>query len=78
MAVRRAGGDGPGYRAEHCSPTRARSLVRTESETLRVEADPFAAEFYEHVGARRIGEAPSASIAGRVLPLYAIDVTSNL
>jgi GNAT superfamily N-acetyltransferase len=52
-------------------------IARTSGvETLRVEADPFAAEFYEHAGAHRIGEAPSASIEGRILPLYAIDLTS--
>jgi len=52
-------------------------IARTNGvETLRVEADPFAAEFYEHAGAHRIGDAPSASIVGRILPLYAIDVTS--
>lgn len=54
------------------------AIARTNGvETLRVEADPFAADFYERAGARRIGEVPSASIAGRVLPLYAIDVTSK-
>jgi GNAT superfamily N-acetyltransferase len=66
-------GIGRALLADACSIARANGVA-----SLRVEADPFAAEFYEHAGARRIGEAPSASIAGRVLPLYAIDVTSNL
>ncbi|HUD52082.1 GNAT family N-acetyltransferase [Parvibaculum sp.] len=36
---------------------------------VHVEADPNAASFYEHEGFRRTGEVPSASIAGRNLPL---------
>lgn len=35
---------------------------------LLIEADPDAAPFYERLGARRIGMAPSGSIPGRVLP----------
>jgi GNAT superfamily N-acetyltransferase len=66
-------GVGQALLADACAIARASGV-----ETLRVEADPFAAGFYEHAGARLIGEAPSASIAGRVLPLYAIDVTSKL
>jgi GNAT superfamily N-acetyltransferase len=46
-------------------------------ETLRIESDPNAAGFYERMGARRIGETPSASIPGRVLPVYAIGVSST-
>jgi GNAT superfamily N-acetyltransferase len=41
---------------------------------FRIEADPGAAPFYEHVGATRTGTAPSHSIPGRVLPLYLMDV----
>jgi GNAT superfamily N-acetyltransferase len=37
--------------------------------TLRIEADPNALGFYEHQGAVKIGEEPSGSIPGRVLPL---------
>jgi hypothetical protein len=36
-----------------------------------IQGDPNAAEFYQRCGARKIGERPSASIPGRVLPLYA-------
>jgi GNAT superfamily N-acetyltransferase len=43
---------------------------------FRIESDPFAAAFYEQMGAVRIGETPSHSIAGRVLPLYRIDIAS--
>lgn len=39
---------------------------------LLIEADPQAAPFYEHMGAKVIGQAPSASIPGRDLPLLAL------
>lgn len=38
--------------------------------SLSILADPFAAAFYRRLGAIEIGEAPSASIAGRHLPLF--------
>ncbi len=44
---------------------------------LRIEADPFAADFYEHMGATVAGSTPSRSIANRELPLYLIDVGSG-
>jgi GNAT superfamily N-acetyltransferase len=47
-------------------------------KTLRIDADPNASGFYERMGARRIGETPSASIPGRVLPVYAIGVSSTM
>ena len=39
---------------------------------LTILADPFAAAFYEHTGARRVGEAPSDAIPGRLVPFYEI------
>jgi hypothetical protein len=33
-----------------------------------IESDPFAEKFHLALGAARIGEAPSGSIAGRMLP----------
>jgi GNAT superfamily N-acetyltransferase len=36
---------------------------------LVILSDPNAAEFYEKLGARRVGEAPSDAIPGRCLPL---------
>lgn len=36
---------------------------------LTIEADPGAVQFYEAMGAIRVGTAPSASIPGRMLPL---------
>ena len=44
--------------------SRARGVVR-----LRIEADPHAEEWYLGRGASRVGEAPSGSIPGRMLPL---------
>ncbi|MEM6589930.1 MAG: GNAT family N-acetyltransferase [Pseudomonadota bacterium] len=41
---------------------------------LMIEADPGAAPFYEHMGAVRVGEAPSGAIPGRMLPLLQIAV----
>jgi GNAT superfamily N-acetyltransferase len=45
---------------------KARALGGT---TLSIQADPNAAAFYERMGARRSGEAPSESIPGRMLPM---------
>ncbi len=66
-------GIGRALLADACAIARANGI-----ETLRVEADPFAASFYECAGARLVGAAPSSSIAGRALPVYALDVTSLL
>lgn len=37
---------------------------------VAILSDPHAADFYEKLGARRCGEAPSDVIAGRMLPLF--------
>jgi GNAT superfamily N-acetyltransferase len=39
---------------------------------LTIDADPNAEPFYRAMGAVRIGETPSGSIPGRVLPLLAV------
>jgi GNAT superfamily N-acetyltransferase len=39
---------------------------------LTIDADPQAADFYAAQGAVRTGETPSASIPGRVLPLFTV------
>jgi GNAT superfamily N-acetyltransferase len=55
---------------------RLRADARAQGFTrLRIEADPNALGFYEHHGAVRIGDAPSASITGRSLPVLELDVT---
>ena len=46
------------------------ALKREEAKRLVILADPNAAAFYARMGAKRIGEAPSDSIPGRVLPLF--------
>jgi GNAT superfamily N-acetyltransferase len=48
----------------------AAHVAREGAKHLRIEADPFAAGFYERLGARRIGDVPSATLAGRMLPLF--------
>ncbi len=42
--------------------------------TLRIEADPFAAPFYERMGAVLLGSVPSGSIPDRKLPLYQLNL----
>ena len=37
--------------------------------SLRIAADPNAVGFYQAMGARQVGEAPSGSVAGRRLPV---------
>lgn len=39
------------------------------AKDLLIQADPNAADFYQALGAQIIGERPSESIAGRMLPL---------
>ena len=46
-------------------------------ETLRIESDPNAVGFYERMGAKVVGEAPSVSIPGRGLPLLEFTVSSK-
>jgi GNAT superfamily N-acetyltransferase len=42
--------------------------------TLALDADPGAEGFYLRHGARRVGESPSGSVPGRVLPRLAFDL----
>jgi GNAT superfamily N-acetyltransferase len=41
-----------------------------EAHWLEIHADPFAAGFYDRMGAERTGAVPSGRIAGRMLPLF--------
>jgi GNAT superfamily N-acetyltransferase len=41
---------------------------------FRIEADPFAATFYEHMGAIKTGTACSHAVADRLLPVYTVEV----
>lgn len=49
----------------------ARSMGATR---LIIEADPDAAPFYRRLGARDAGQAPSGSIAGRMIPRLVLDL----
>jgi GNAT superfamily N-acetyltransferase len=54
-----------------------RATARSEGFTrLLIEAEPNAAGFYEHLGAKQIGERPSGSIPGRRLPLLELDLAA--
>lgn len=44
------------------------------AKTMMIESDPGAAAFYRHMGAYGVGEAPSGSIPGRMLPLLKLDL----
>jgi len=46
---------------------------------LSIQSDPNAEAFYVRMGARRVGEAPSDAIAGRLLPMleYTLDDLSR-
>ncbi len=44
------------------------------ARTMMIEADPEAAPFYRHMGAVNVGQAPSGSIPGRMLPLLRFDL----
>jgi GNAT superfamily N-acetyltransferase len=48
---------------------RARALG---SRVLEIQGDPNAAQFYRAVGGRLVGSRPSASIPGRVLPIFEV------
>jgi GNAT superfamily N-acetyltransferase len=56
----------------------ARRIARSAGvPSLRIESDPNAEAFYVAHGARRIGEVPSESIPGRVLPLLELDLSRD-
>ena len=61
-----------GSRPPHTKPTAPPAPDSPRARRLTILADPFAAAFYAHTGARRVGEAPSDAIPGRLLPLYEI------
>jgi GNAT superfamily N-acetyltransferase len=42
--------------------------------TLRIQGDPNAEGFYQNSGARKVGTQRSASIVGRVLPVFELDL----
>lgn len=53
------------------------ALARAQGATkLSILSDPNAEGFYLRLGARRVGEAPSDSIADRMLPLLEYDLSA--
>lgn len=64
-------GSGIGATLFRLAAATARSKGATQ---LDIEADPFAAGFYDRMGARRIGLVPSGVIPGRMLPLYRLEL----
>jgi GNAT superfamily N-acetyltransferase len=64
-------GTGTGRRLFDDALRRARSQG---FHRFRIESAPFAAAFYEHMGATRTGTTMSRSIPGREIPLYVMDV----
>jgi GNAT superfamily N-acetyltransferase len=52
----------------------ALEAARLGAGSLLIEADPNAAAFYARMGATLIGETPSEAIAGRLLPVLALDL----
>ncbi|MEO0986259.1 MAG: GNAT family N-acetyltransferase [Cyanobacteria bacterium J06639_14] len=44
--------------------------------TLMIQGDPNAAGFYRAVGAQPIGDRESASIPGRLLPVFSLEITN--
>lgn len=54
----------------------ARRTAREHGYTLMsIEADPHAAAFYERMGATLVGTQPSASVPGRRLPFFHLDLS---
>jgi GNAT superfamily N-acetyltransferase len=65
-------GTGMGRRLWHHAIQTARTAGFT---MLRIGAEPFAEGFYVAMGAERVGETPSGSIPGRMLPLLEVRLT---
>ena len=65
-------GRGVGRRlmAHACEEARRRGAT-----SIFIQSDPNAERFYRAAGAVKIGERPSGSIAGRMLPEYRIDLS---
>ncbi|MFK7966966.1 MAG: GNAT family N-acetyltransferase [Burkholderiaceae bacterium] len=47
-------------------------------KSLKIQSDPSARPFYERMGAIRIGESPSGSIKGRLLPVLGIELAAPI
>lgn len=67
-------GHGHGHRLLAHACERVRGTARSR---LRIQGDPHAERFYSAAGAHRVGERPSDSIPGRMLPLFVLDVRAE-
>jgi GNAT superfamily N-acetyltransferase len=54
----------------------AGTAVAAGATKFRIQADPHAVQFYMRMGARLVGEVPSASIPGRMIPVLEADLSS--
>ena len=55
-----------------------RMAISRGVRALQIASDPYAEPFYAAMGARRVGEIASQSIAGRVLPLMRYSCTDSV
>ena len=62
-----------GYGRRLLAHARAYARDDMRARTIVIQGDPHADAFYRSLGARRVGERASASIEGRMLPLYELD-----
>ncbi len=53
-----------------------RTVVDLGGTTLKIQGDPNAENFYRAAGGKKIGCRESASVPGRNLPLFIIELTS--
>ncbi len=64
----------PGYLGQGLGSKLFRHAVKIATslgfKTIKIQADPNAAEFYQKQGSELIGHSVSLSIAGRLLPLF--------
>ena len=54
-----------------------KSALRAGAKRMIIQGDPNASGFYIKAGATHIGESPSASIIGRMLPLYELELEAD-
>lgn len=50
------------------------NAAKSGKSKMTIDADPFAAPFYRHMGAYDVGKTPSPSVPGRFLPRLAYDL----
>lgn len=53
------------------------NVARKDGRVLLVQSDPNAAEFYRSCGGLEIGKSESASIPGRILPMFKYEIKKH-